>query len=334
MTDATQPALHTLPAIPLGPLTVSRQGFGSMGLSNTYGQADDAESLRTLDRAIELGITFFDTADVYGAGHNETLLGRAIAGRRDRLVIASKFGNRLKPEADGRRLDGRPAYVRQAVEDSLRRLNIDHIDLHYLHRLDPETPIEDTVGELALLKDEGKIGAIGLSEVGSDILRRAHAVHPIAALQSEYSLWTREVEDDILPTARELGMCFVAYSPLGRGFLAGALPIEANDRRHQHPRFQSDAVAANSRLKATLDAVAARLGVTSAQVALAWVLSKGVVPIPGTRHIGHLESNWAANDIVLDAATLAELEATFTIGATVGERYPAGSPPVPARAAA
>jgi aryl-alcohol dehydrogenase-like predicted oxidoreductase len=300
-----------------------------MGLSHTYGKADEAESLATLDRAVELGISFFDTADIYGSGHNEQLLAKAIRARRDKLVIASKFGNRLDREQSGRALDGRPEYARLAVEASLRRLDVDHIDLYYLHRLDPLTPIEDTVGELARLKAEGKIGAIGLSEVDAQVLRRAHATHPIAALQSEYSLWTREVEAEILPTARELGIGFVAYSPLGRGFLAGAEPIEANDRRRQHPRFQADAVAANSLRRAVAEGVAKRLGATVAQISLAWVLSKGVVPIPGTRHIAHLEANWAANDLALDPASLAELEAAFVPGSTVGARYPAGSTPVP-----
>ncbi len=318
----------------IGSLTVSRQGFGCMGLSHVYGQADEAQSLATIDRAVELGITFFDTADIYGSGHNETLLAKAIAGRRDKLVIASKFGNRLDREQSGRALDGRPEYARQAVEASLKRLGTDHIDLHYLHRLDPQTPIEDTVGELSRLKEEGKIGGIGLSEVDAVILRRAHKVAPITALQSEYSLWTREVEEEILPTTRELGIGFVAYSPLGRGFLAGAEPIEANDRRRQHPRYQPDAVAANSVRREAIEAVAARLGVSIAQVSLAWVLSKGVVPIPGTRHIKHLEANWAANDLVLDAASVAELEAAFVPGSTVGERYPVGGTAVPARAVA
>lgn len=323
----SQPVLRTL-----GPLSVSPQGFGCMGLSHVYGQADEAESLRTLDRAVELGINFFDTADIYGSGHNETLLAQAIKGRRDKLVIASKFGNRLDREQTGRSLDGRPEYVRQAVEASLKRLETDHIDLHYLHRLDPQTPIEDTVGELSRLKEEGKIGAVGLSEVDSGILIRAHKVHPIAALQSEYSLWTREVEDDILPTTQELGIGFVAYSPLGRGFLAGSLPVEANDRRRQHPRYEAEAIAANSVRRAVAEKVAERLGVTVAQVSLAWVLSKGVVPIPGTRHIAHLEANWAANDLTLSAADVGELEAAFAIGSTVGARYPAGAAAVPARA--
>lgn len=319
----------------LGPFHVSRQGFGCMGLSHSYGQADDEQSLRTIARAIDLGITFFDTADVYGFGHNESLLGRAIQGKRDRLVIASKFGNRLDREQSGRAIDGSAGYARSAVEASLKRLHIEHIDLYYLHRLDPQTPIEETVGALAKLKAEGKIGAIGLSEVSAEVLRRAHAVHPIAALQSEYSLWTRDVEDEILPTARELGIGFVAYSPLGRGFLAGSEITDIHDRRHQHPRFQSQAVAANSKRRAVAEQIAKRLGVTTAQVALAWVLSKGVVPIPGTRHIKHLEANWAANDLTLDPATLERLESTFAPGSTIGARYPLemlkNVPPAPQR---
>jgi aryl-alcohol dehydrogenase-like predicted oxidoreductase len=313
----------------IGPLRVSPQGFGCMGLSHTYGQADEAESLKTLDRALELGVTFFDTADVYGVGHNEGLVARFMDGRRDQLVLATKFGNRLDRETSGRTLDASPAYIRQAVEASLTRLKTDRIDLYYMHRLDPETPIEDTVGEMARLKDEGKILALGLSEVDSDILRRASAVAPIAALQSEYSLWTRDVEEDILATCAELGIGFVAYSPLGRGFLANSEIVEKNDRRLQHPRFQADAIAANSLRRATIESVAAARGVTTAQVSLAWVLSKDVTPIPGTRHVSHLESNWAANDIVLTAEESAALEAAFPIGSTVGARYPAGSPPVP-----
>jgi len=319
--------------VQLAGFQVSPQGYGAMGLSHSYGQADEAESLSVIDRALELGINFFDTADIYGSGHNETLVGRALGARRDRIVLASKFGNRMDAAESGRRQDGRPEYARQAVEASLKRLGTDLIDIYYLHRLDPQTPIEDTVGELARLKDEGKIGGIGLSEVDAPTLRRAHATAPITALQSEYSLWTREVEEEILPTTRELGIGFVAYSPLGRGFLAGSEPTEANDRRRQHPRFQAEAVAANSRRRAAAEGVAQRLGVSVGQVALAWVLSKGVVPIPGTRRIAHLEANWAANDLALDAATVAELEAAFAIGSTVGERYPAGSPAVPARAA-
>jgi len=302
----------------LGSLTVSRQGFGAMGLSHAYGRAEDAESIRTVHRAIDLGITFFDTATGYGAGHNETLLGQAIADRRGKLVIASKFTHR-----QGGATGAVPVRARDAVEASLQRLGLDRIDLYYLHRVDPNIPIEESVGELGRLQDEGKIGGVGVSEAGADAIRRAHATYPLTALQSEYSLWTRDVEVEILPTVRELGIGFVAYSPLGRGFLAGAEVTDPNDRRHQHPRFQAEAVAANSRRRETIERVAKRLGAGVAQVSLAWVLAKDVTPIPGTRHISHLEANWAANDLLLSADDTAELEATFTRGSTVGDRYPA-----------
>jgi aryl-alcohol dehydrogenase-like predicted oxidoreductase len=303
----------------LGNLTVSRQGFGAMGLSNAYGLADDAASVRTIHRAIDLGIVFFDTATGYGAGHNETLLGKAIADRRDGLVIASKFTHR----ATGSPADAKSITAREAVEASLKRLGLDHIDLYYLHRVDKTIPVEVSVGELGRLKDEGKIGGVGVSEVSADGIRRAHATYPLTALQSEYSLWTREVEIEILPTVRELGIGFVSYSPLGRGFLAGSEVIEPNDRRHQHPRFQPEAIAANSVRRKNIESVAKRLGVTSAQVSLAWVLSKTAVPIPGTRHVNHLEANWAANELSLDKETVAELEQAFPYGSTVGTRYPA-----------
>ncbi|WP_254062750.1 aldo/keto reductase [Caulobacter sp. S45] len=288
-----------------------------MGLSSVYGRAEDEASIKTLHRAIDLGITFFDTATGYGSGHNEALLGRALRDRRDGLVVASKFIHR--PHGS----DAPPIRARDAVEASLKRLGLDHIDLYYLHRVDPSIPIEESVGELGRLQGEGKIGGVGVSEASADGLRRAHGVHPLTALQSEYSLWTRDVEVEILPTARELGIGFVAYSPLGRGFLAGSQVVDADDRRHVHPRFKPEAVAANGRRREVIAAVAQRLGATTAQVSLAWVLSKGVVPIPGTRHIAHLEANWAANDLALDAASAAELEAAFPLGSTVGERYPA-----------
>ncbi|MGN7999105.1 aldo/keto reductase [Sphingomonas sp. 22176] len=220
-------------------------------------------------------------------------------------------------------IDGSRVTAREAVEASLGRLKVERIDLYYLHRVDPEIPVEQSVGELRILQDEGKIGGIGLSEVSAEQLRSAHAVTPIAALQSEYSLWTRGVEAEILPTARDLGITFVAYSPLGRGFLAGAGPVEENDRRNIHPRFQADAVAANTRRRRAIEDVAERLHVSPAQVSLAWVLAKQVVPIPGTRHIRHLEDNWAAGAIQLDEGTIEELEAAFPHGATVGDRYPA-----------
>lgn len=311
----------------LSHLVVSRQGFGAMGLSSVYGHAEDEASIRTLHRAIDIGVTFFDTATGYGAGHNETLLGRAVRDRRDGLVIASKFVHH--PGAAG----SPPIQARHAVEASLKRLELDHIDLYYLHRVDPQIPIEESVGELGRLQDEGKIGGVGVSEASANAIRRAHAVHPLTALQSEYSLWTRDVEVEILQTVRELGIGFVAYSPLGRGFLAGSQVVDADDRRHIHPRFKPEAVAANSHRREVLARVAERLGASTAQVSLAWVLSKDVVPIPGTRHITHLESNWSANTLVLDEESVAELEATFVQGSTVGDRYPAEQlkqvPPAP-----
>jgi aryl-alcohol dehydrogenase-like predicted oxidoreductase len=300
-----------------GRLAVSRQGFGAMGLSGVYGRAEDEASVRTIHRAIELGVDFFDTATAYGSGHNETLLGAAVRDRRNSLVIASKFTHRPKG------VDGPPVQARDAVHASLGRLQIDYIDLYYLHRIDPSIPIEESVGELGRLQDEGKIGGIGVSEASAEQLRRAHATYPLTALQSEYSLWTRDIEVDILPTVRELGIGFVAYSPLGRGFLAGSQVVDSDDRRHIHPRFAPEAVAANSRRRDVLARIAERLGATIAQVSLAWVLSKEVVPIPGTRHIAHLEANWAANDLTLDPDSVAELEAVFTLGSTVGDRYPA-----------
>ena len=299
----------------IGSFEVGAQGLGAMGLSSSYGRADDTESLRTIHRAIDLGITFFDTASGYGDGHNERLLGRAIAGRRDQLIIASKFTHR-------RSGGGALISARDAVEASLRRLKVDHIDLYYLHRVDPLVPIGQSVSELARLQEEGKIGAIGVSEADADQIRRAHAVAPLAALQSEYSLWTRYVEAEILPTVRELGIGFVAYSPLGRGFLAGNLPTEADDRRKVHPRFQEEAIAINARRRRIIEDVAERLYVTPAQVSLAWVLAKGVVPIPGTRHIAHLVDNVAAEEVVLDEEAVAELESAFPPGSTAGERYP------------
>jgi aryl-alcohol dehydrogenase-like predicted oxidoreductase len=298
----------------IGSLDVSAQGFGAMGLSSVYGQADDAESIRTIQRAIDLGVTFFDTATGYGNGHNEELLGRAIAGHRDRLVIASKFTHQR---------DGARVTAREAVEASLRRLNVEQIDLYYLHRVDADIPIQESVGQLGRLQEEGKIGGVGVSEASAAQVRAAHAVTPLTALQSEYSLWTRDVEAEILSTVRELGIGFVAYSPLGRGFLAGAESSGANDRREIHPRFKPEAIAANAVRRRTIEDVAERLRVTPAQVSLAWVLSKGVVPIPGTRHVRHLEDNWAAGEIRLDEGTIEQLEAAFPRGATLGDRYPA-----------
>lgn len=312
----------------LGSFDATQQGFGAMGLSHNYGHADEQESRATLARVLDLGINFLDTANVYGSdGHNERLVGEAIKGRRDGLILATKFGIVPRGEAGDRRVNGDAAYARRSIEQSLLRLNVDHVDIYYVHRIDPTVPIEETVGELARLKQEGKIGGIGLSEATAATIRRAHAEHPITALQSEYSLWTRDVETEVLPTVRALGIGFVAFSPLGRGFLAGATaPNDEKDVRHSHPRFHGDAVAENARRRATIEAIAQRLGASVAQVSLAWVLAKDVVPIPGTRHIAHLESNWAANDLVLDAATIAELEAAFPLGGTVGARFPAQAP--------
>jgi aryl-alcohol dehydrogenase-like predicted oxidoreductase len=277
-------------------LVVSRQGYGCMGLSSVYGAADDAESIRTIHRAIDLGVTFLDTATAYGNGHNETLVGRAIADRRDRVTLASKFNHRQGGAG------APPVSPREAVEASLGRLGLDHIDLYYLHRVDLQIPIEDSVGELGRLQDEGKIGGVGVSEATAEGLKRANAAYQVTALQSEYSLWTRGVEVEIL---------------------AGSEITDPKDRRHQHPRFQAEAIAANAKRRAAIEAVAQRLGVAVGQVSLAWVLSKGVVPIPGTRFIPHLEANVAAGELVLDGAAVRALEAAFPLGSTVGERYPA-----------
>jgi len=300
---------------------IGRQGYGCMGLSSIYGKAEDENSIRTIHRALDLGVRFFDTANVYGNGHNEELLARALAGRRDGIVLATKFGNRMPTDGEERAVIGTADYARRQVEASLRRLRTDHIDLYYLHRVDPETAIEDTIEGLARLKQEGKIGAIGLSEAPADLIRRAHAVHPIAALQSEYSIWERHVEDSVLPTVRELGIAFVAYSPLGRGFLAGNVPTDPTDRRHQHPRYQPDVIAANAARLAMIEGIATDLGASVAQLSLAWLIARDVVPIPGTRHIANLETNVAANEIVLDATALERLEAAFPAGATAGERF-------------
>jgi aryl-alcohol dehydrogenase-like predicted oxidoreductase len=300
----------------IGRFEVSTQGFGAMGLSSVYGRSDDTASAATLRHAVELGITFFDTASAYGAGHNEELVGRALREVRSGLVIASKFTH-------GQGGEGKPKVsAQEAVEASLKRLGLNHIDIYYLHRVDADVPVEESIGQLGRLVDEGKIGGVGISEASADQLRRGHATYPITALQSEYSLWTREVESEILPTTRELGIGFVAYSPLGRGFLAGATPTEEGDRRNIHPRFKPDAVEANRHRRAVIEEVAERSGATPAQISLAWVLAKQVVPIPGTRHIGHLDANWAANAITLDAATIAMLDDAFPQGTTTGDRYP------------
>ncbi|MBS1714684.1 MAG: aldo/keto reductase [Armatimonadetes bacterium] len=310
---------------------VGALGLGCMGMSWAYGTADKDEALRTLDRALELGVDFWDTADVYGAGDNEKLLAGSLKGRRDRVFLATKFGNvydrsmtshqDLVQQDKGWIVDGTPAYVRKCAELSLSRLGTDAIDLYYQHRVDPRVPIEETVGEMVRLKEEGKIRHLGLSEASAETVRRAHKVHPIAAVQSEYSLWTRDFEADVIPTCQELGITFVPYSPLGRGFLTGTITkpedLEENDWRRQSPRFQPENLERNSALAARVKAVADELLCTPAQVALAWVLAKGpdMVPIPGTKRVRYLEDNVGATKVTLSPHHIEALDGFETSGA-------------------
>jgi aryl-alcohol dehydrogenase-like predicted oxidoreductase len=309
-------------------LVISEQGLGCMGMSEFYGAADEAESLATLDRALELGITFFDTSDVYGPYTNEELLGRAFRSRRRDIVIATKFGIQRDPENPAARsINGRPEYVRQACDASLKRLGIECIDLYYQHRVDTNVPIEETVGAMADLVRAGKVRYLGLSEAASGTIRRANAVHPITALQSEYSLWTRDPEDDILSTVRELGIGFVAYSPLGRGFLTGRIQraddLAPDDFRRNSPRFQGENLSRNLALVERVSEIAREKGVTSGQLALAWVLAQGqdIVPIPGTKRRRYLEENAAASEIDLSRADLARIAEVAPKGAASGARY-------------
>ncbi|MBB5575322.1 MULTISPECIES: aldo/keto reductase [Rhizobium] len=312
-------------------LSVSAVGLGCMGMSFAYGATDDNESIKTLHRAVDLGVTFFDTAETYGPFTNEVLVGRALKPVRDRVVIATKFGFKLDPEKSGPAamigVDSRPEHVKEVAEASLKRLGTDVIDLFYQHRVDPNVPIEDTVGAMAELVKEGKVRALGLSEAGAATIRRAHAVHPIAAVQSEYSLWSRDPEEEVLAACRELGIGFVPYSPLGRGFLTGAIrnvsDLAADDFRRAVPRFQGENFDANAALVAKLEALAKDKNVTAAQLALAWVLHQGddIVPIPGARKLHHLEQNAAAADITLSAGELQELSNVIPLDLVAGKRY-------------
>lgn len=310
-------------------LEVSEQGLGCMGMSEFYGATDETESLATLNRALELGIDFFDTSDAYGPYKNEELLGKAFRTRRDDVIIATKFAIRRDPSDPAKRsIDGRPEYVREACDASLRRLGIERIDLYYQHRVDVNVPIEDTVGAMAELVHAGKVRYVGLSEAAPETIRRAHAVHPISALQTEYSLWSRDPEDEILATVRELGIGFVAYSPLGRGFLTGQIKsfddLAADDYRRYSPRFRGENFARNLELVERVREVAREKGVTPGQLALAWVLAQGsdIVPIPGTKRRTYLEENAAASELELSAADLARLDELSPKGIAAGDRYP------------
>ena len=330
--------MSTIKQVPLGTqgLHVSAEGLGCMGMTggvngmSVYGEADETESLATLHRALELGVTMLDTADLYGPLKNERLVAKVLAGQRDKFTVATKFGFEVDDNEQWTGgYNGRPDYVRKSIERSLRNLGTDYVDLYYLHRLDPATPIEDTVGAMSRLVEEGKVRYLGLSEVPADILRRAHAVHPISALQTEYSLFDRRPEEEgILQAAQDLGIGFVAYSPLGRGFLSGEIKtpddFEANDSRRFFPRYQGDNFYQNLALVDKLTALAAAKNVTAAQLALAWVLAQDVVVIPGTKRRKYLEQNVAAASIMLTSQELADLDAIMPVGSATGAAYPAG----------
>ena len=308
-------------------LKVPAVGLGCMGMSIAYGVRRDEDGIATIHHAIDRGAAFLDTSDAYGSGKNEDLVGRAIAGKRDQVILATKFGNIRLPEGKTV-INGKPDYVVEACEASLKRLGTDVIDLYFQHRVDAETPIEDTVGAMAKLVEQGKVRYLGLSEAGPETIRRAHATHPISALQTEYSLWSRFPEEEILPTCRELGIGYVAYSPLGRGFLSATIrtpdDLVENDRRHDHPRFWAENMVANGVLLGVLEEIASAHGATPAQIAIAWVLAQGddIVPIPGTKKVKYFDENIAAADLSLSSGDLERLGAVFKPGVTAGTRYP------------